>query len=82
MFAYIHFGINGDRSEMEDWLEKVLALKRAGTYDDWWNHSDQTRLRNELAKIDGDLEGDEDYQPANDYFDPSSHKDSFSGKSS
>ncbi len=49
---------------MQAWHGKIFAYKRKDTYEEWWNHSDQTRLRNELAKLDGDGKDYEDYQPA------------------
>ena len=64
--------MNGDKAEMQAWLGKIIAYKREGTYEEWWNHSDQTRLRNELAKLDGDGKDDEDYQPGKEYIEPSS----------
>ena len=57
---------------MQAWLGKIIAYKRDGTYDAWWEHSEQAKLRNELAKLDGDGKEDEDYQPGKEYVEPSS----------
>ena len=50
--------MNGDKAEMQAWLRKIIAYKRDGTYDAWWEHSEQAKLRNELAKLDGDIKND------------------------
>ena len=48
-----------------------------------WDHSDQARLRVELAKVDGDGKEDADYKPALDYADGlSSPDESKSGEAS
>ncbi len=65
--AYLNFGMNGNIAEMQAWLGKIIAYKGDGTYEDWWNHSDQTRLQNELAKLDDSGKDDEDYQPGKEY---------------
>ncbi len=40
VFSYLHFGMNGDKAEMEAWLSKIIAYKRDGTFEEWSNHSD------------------------------------------
>ena len=64
--------MNGDKAEMEAWLGKIIAYKRDGTYEEWWSHSDKKKLRNELAKLDGDGKDVEDYQPGKEYVEFSS----------
>jgi hypothetical protein len=32
--------MNGDKAEMQAWLEKIIAYKREEIYKEWWNHSD------------------------------------------